>query len=124
MKKRIRIAMAIAFALAFGNISAEAGLVEEVGYGGGNTGYVILDCNVNGCAAATSCSNTNVGVTLEGYYDDENGVERMSMMSSYDYQSVVVALHNDQGHTYTWARSYHFVGDYLYRFWSYSLPQE
>ena len=37
MKKRIRIAMAIAVALAFGNISAEAGLVEEVGYGG-NTG--------------------------------------------------------------------------------------
>ncbi len=123
MKKRIMFVAATVLALTLGNVTVEAGLVEEVGYGG-NTGYVILDCNVNGCAAATSCGNTNVGVTLEGYYDDENGVERMSMMSSYDYQSVVVTLHNDQGHTYTWARSYHFVGDHLYRFWSYSLPQE
>lgn len=123
MKKRILTIAAVVLALLLWSASAEAGIVEEVGHGG-NTGYVILDCNASGCAALTSCENTDVGIILEGYYEDENGVERMSTMSSYDYQMVSVVLYNNSGHTYKWARSYHFVADYLYRFLTYAASQE
>ncbi len=98
--KRKMVLVAATLALSMGVVVHGAG--RFLGFTmNGNSGMAILDCNSNGCAAAISCPDTEVGVMLRGYYTnlyEEYHLIRTTSMR--DYENAAVVFYNDATHIY------------------------
>ena len=110
MKKRSAAIVIIFLSLVIGSLTVEAGIVEGFSYGE-STGVAILNCNSNGCAAATSCNNYDVKADLKGYFFDEAGMLRYSYTESTDYEIVTIVFYSNSSHDYFYAISHHFVNE-------------